>query len=219
MLILGTKIIITITLIVALVYRKKFIDTPFRLMIYFLIAALSTESVPRLIDHFFGPIGSSWMAMFNIGIHLQMVILLIMCSQLISEKSLKLISRFFIAIFILFSIYNHFYLQSFYNEVATYDFALWTLFMVLNIVFYFKEVLNSELILHLTDSLSFYICLGLLLYSVAFLPNIFQHNLPDIPKDRINFIRFLLNIMVYSLFVIGFIWSKPQYNLPKKPLN
>jgi len=219
MIIIGTKILILTTLIVAIVYRKKYIDTPFRLMIYFLLAALATESVPRLINDLVGPIGANWLAMFNFGIHIQMAILLTMYSQLIFENKLKLISRLFVVIFVLFSIYNHFYLQNFFEEVSTYDFALWTIFMVLNIVFYFKEVLDSELILHLAHSLSFYICLGMLLYSVAFLPNIFEHNLPDIPKDKINFIRFLLNIMVYSLFIIGFIWSKPQYNLPKKPLD
>ena len=105
----------------------------------------------------------------------------------------------------------------FYNSKAIFislSYTLGNLILVILVLRYFKNLIHSKRILNFTTELEFWICLGLLIFYLCTFPffglyNYFLNNYPI--EFRVYYILMLvLNIVMYLIFSIGILWTKPK---------
>jgi hypothetical protein len=102
--------------------------------------------------------------------------------------------------------------SSYFETNLKYNF-IWTTFCVFICVsLYFYELLISDKILVFYKSSLFYISIGLLLWWLVFPPMIFympyyKKIYPEVVRLR-EIILLVLNIYLYSCYIIGFLWGK-----------
>ena len=83
--------------------------------------------------------------------------------------------------------------------------------IVISVLIFFNELLKSDKILNLKESMFYWIGLGVLFFNVGFIPAF-------VIAEYISFgvayriITVLLNIIMASCFIIGFIKSKKEFN-------
>lgn len=92
---------------------------------------------------------------------------------------------------------------------------IWTTFCVfICVALYFYEVLMSDKVLNFYNSSLFYISIGLLIWwlvlppMIVYMPYYIEIN-PDVVRIR-TLIFLFSNIILYSCYVIGFLWGKEE---------
>lgn len=120
----------------------------------------------------------------------------------------KLIKYFWI-IFII-SFFGNMYYQNYLKQAITIPFIVAALLLILSIVFYFSEILNSNKVLNINKNLLFWISIGLLLYHFGKIPTrIMRNYYYEIPNfESISITESCLSIIMNICFIIGFIWSE-----------
>lgn len=111
-----------------------------------------------------------------------------------------------------FAVIINCFFATFTSEVFTNAYLLGTVFIIYAIVLYFGEILGSDKIIYIHQSLLFWISTGLL---ISYVPNIpfsvvikYYLNSPTIPY--IYNLIFIITILTNLLFIIGFICSNKQ---------
>lgn len=121
------------------------------------------------------------------------------------------VSIFFIS-FLIVTIINWFFIQSFILEWSELPNIFGSLFLIVIILFYFIELLKSEQILIFHKSLLFWISVGLLIFYACTIPFSIKMNgyalIPGIHK--LFLIIYVSAIIMYLTFTFGFIWSKKE---------
>jgi hypothetical protein len=80
---------------------------------------------------------------------------------------------------------------------------------------YFYQLVNSETILHFKKLMPFWFCLGLLIFFLGSFPNLFFTNYfgknnKTIMAITYRWVFIFLNYIMYLMFTIGYLWSKPK---------
>ena len=83
--------------------------------------------------------------------------------------------------------------------------------MVLSVLMYFHEVLKSDEVLKLRNSMFYWIGLGVLLYNIGFIPVYVIAELISFGA-AFRIITLVLNLIMVSCFITGFIVSKKEFN-------
>ncbi len=97
-----------------------------------------------------------------------------------------------------------------FNHVSS--FVAGAIVVIIASVLYFYELLNSDKVLNIKYNLRFWIATGLLLFNVGMVPFIVfskEFSVHDILR---NIILVSLNIILYSCYSLGFIWTKQERN-------
>ncbi len=130
---------------------------------------------------------------------------------IISEK-FKFWIKTFTILYIVFSIVNWIFIQNFLTEYQSYLFIIGSIFLITSILFYFIELLKSEKILVFHKNLLFWISIGILMYYTGHIPFAAQYNGYALIQGihELFLIVYILAIIMYSCFTIGFIWSKKE---------
>lgn len=135
-------------------------------------------------------------------------------------KSIKKIEhkfwiKIFIITYILISIINWSFIQSFIFEMSNLPFVSGSIFLIISIIFYFIQLLKSEEIKRFEKKLLFWISIGLLLFHSGTIPFSLKHNdyalIPGIHK--LFLIIYVLSIIMYLVFTFGFIWSDKEKDI------
>jgi len=88
--------------------------------------------------------------------------------------------------------------------------------ILMSIVFYFLEILQSDRILSFNNSINFYISTVLLIWFLVITPLVFYQIYYAMADWSFIFLRWqiylTLNIFMYSTFSIALLWCKPQNN-------
>ena len=120
--------------------------------------------------------------------------------------------RIFMFIYIITSVINWSFLQSFIWNNSEIPRTIGSIFLIVTILFYFIELLKSEKVLVFHRLLLFWISVGLLLYYAGTIPFALKINgyalIPGIHK--LFLIVYILAIIMYLTFTFGFIWSKKE---------
>lgn len=120
--------------------------------------------------------------------------------------------RIFMLIYIITSVINWSFLQSFIWNNSEIPRTIGSIFLIVTILFYFIELLKSEKVLVFHRLLLFWISVGLLLYYAGTIPFALKINgyalIPGIHK--LFLIVYILAIIMYLTFTFGFIWSKKE---------
>ncbi|RZS98921.1 hypothetical protein EV197_0122 [Aquimarina brevivitae] len=122
----------------------------------------------------------------------------------------KIVLSFFL-IYIISFIINGFF-ENYLIDYQRLPYIIAALFLIITIVIYFIEVLNSQKVLHTKNNLLFWISVGLLIYYVGNLPfRILRNYYIQLADATILFlVNFVLTVVLNSCFIIGFIWSNKK---------
>ena len=124
--------------------------------------------------------------------------------------------RFFVKLFVvnvlaLFAINALFY-QDFFTDVFRYNNVFQKLLISITIMMYFGELLKSDSIVYFKKSMSFWIAIVVLLYSVGLIPIFVIGELIEY-QGVFRYVIILLNFVMSIGLITGFVVSKKEYNI------
>lgn len=117
----------------------------------------------------------------------------------------------FAILFITLELVNIFFFQNILTTVYRFNSVIGKFLIAILIILYFTELLKSDAILNVKESMFFWISLGVFLYVIGFIPVFIIAELIEyggIFKD----ITLSLNIAMSLCFITGFIVSKKEFN-------
>lgn len=102
-----------------------------------------------------------------------------------------------------------------HNHFLSTSFVIGSLILFLLIICYFVVLMQSTLIFKYKHNIFFWICLGLLEFYLGSAPffglvNIIYYQFGELTIILTN-LMYVQSIIMYILFIIGFIWGKPNY--------
>jgi hypothetical protein len=133
----------------------------------------------------------------------------------ISTKKIRPLVIMSAILFLLFALFENI----FWSKAHFYSISLTLSYGCLSVLLlslsYFYQLLKSDQILHFKHSMPFWFCLGLLIFYLGGFPYLTFFNSMSIAKNQgiaqiYRCIFISLNWIMYLLFTIGFIWSKPK---------
>lgn len=111
-------------------------------------------------------------------------------------------------IYVLLSLYNWTFLQNFMEDLEIFPYLAGSLFLIISIVLFLLETLNSEGEIKLRRHLMFWLSAGLLLYYTGGIPFFTAFSFIDSIDSSMYLISYGLTVVLDSCFIIGFVWSK-----------
>lgn len=152
---------------------------------------------------------NTWL--YNIYTFLAIGFIGIFYAGLLNSHKLKLIVRLIILAFSIFFMLYFTLSDAFFFSRLPYDTIVGTFIIVVYVIFYFTELIRSDVILKFYRLPSFYISLALLFWNLSVTPLfIFNEYHRAVNANFLEF-RYLLllsiNILTYSCFTFGFLYS------------
>lgn len=129
----------------------------------------------------------------------------------ISTKFKKYLIYSLLLLFSIFTIANISYLSPKLNYSLVNNIVLAKICTAIVIIIYFSELLKSDAILNIKNSLNFWICLAMFLYNITFLPA-FALIVYTSAQGIFSYITLCLNIVLHSCFIYGAFISEKKYN-------
>ncbi len=129
----------------------------------------------------------------------------------LKNKKNKKIVLIFCSTYILLFVVNGFF-ENYMNEHQRFPYIIGALFLVIAIILYFIEILNSEKVLNTKKNLLFWISVGILIYYVGNIPfRILRNYYTQLTDATVLFIvNITLTIIMNTCFIIGFVWSNKK---------
>jgi hypothetical protein len=206
------------TLIFGIISYKNYSSTNAKYFIYSILYSVITEftsmyfeSFGELYSNIFGDTNYPIANIFTI---VQITFFLWWIRFILNSKHRKRILALLISIYLVFALLNIVFGQDFFTGLQTYTYAMGVIFLLIAICFYFIESFNKETIFNVTDSLPFWLILGILLFFGTLMPFMFAFEVFLLEDHRIlSLVVFLLNFIMYTCFAIGFYKTYKKDNL------
>jgi len=115
-------------------------------------------------------------------------------------------------IYVIFYFYNYIFIQNTLHTSQTNPIIIGSIFIIISAIFLFVELLNSDDILIINKLLLFWVSIGVLLFYAGIVPIFVMADFLNY-RGLFDYIILSLNIIMYSCFIIGFIFSKKEYNI------
>ncbi len=197
-----------LTALTSTLYLKKYNNTILKYFSILLWYTFINEFVGILIIDYYSRFNA---IIYNIYHVINFSYLLLLYRNYLTNKKYKKITLTFCIIYLIAFIINGFF-ENYIIEFNRFPYIIAALFLVVTIIFYFIEILNSEKVLNTKRNLLFWISVGLLLYFVGNLPfRILRNYYEDLADATvISLVNFTLTIVMNSCFIIGFIWSNKK---------
>jgi len=204
--------------IVGTIYFYKYKHTHLKYFLYILWYIVLTEFTGWYAAEysflvFFdeeGRLYNLWMynLMYTIFFPVVLTIYLKSINNSVYKKWIKL----FIFFYILISILNWSFIQSFKYEWSELPDVAGSLFLAISVIFYFIELLRSDKVIIYHRKLLFWISIGLLIFHVGTIPFNIEITHYALQKSIHNLflILWILALIMYLIFTFGFIWSKKE---------
>ena len=125
------------------------------------------------------------------------------------KKKIVIISLIlFLLVFIILGLFYLNYTTQMFRNLIVFG----KLLMIVFVLMYFSELLNSNLIMNVKKNMFFWISLGVFLYAIGFIPAYIIGELINY-QGIFKYITFILNIFVSICFITGFMISKKEFNV------
>jgi hypothetical protein len=179
-----------------------------RLFLIFIGYSLLTEVLGFIIGVIFYtntfPIYNTWNL---VNIFFYLFFFLSLLKNPLKRNFIKWIS----IVFLVFTIIQVTFFKDFIHEFISNNIIIGNFLIVISVLLYFHEILNSNEVLKLKDSMFYWIGLGVLLYNIGFIP---VYVVAEFISFGVAFriITVVLNIIMASCFIIGFFRSKKESN-------
>ncbi|WP_299888508.1 hypothetical protein [uncultured Lacinutrix sp.] len=148
---------------------------------------------------------------YNIYHFINFSFLLFLFKTYIKNEKQKLWIVGFIITYIISIGIDSIFFRDYLLKIQVIPFIIGGLFIIISIVFYFLEILNTNKVLYVSKNLLFWISIGLLLYFVGKISTRIIRNYywKDISfYNEILVVEFILSIVMNICFITGFICSK-----------
>lgn len=180
-----------------------------------ILAVIFISFLAEFIGKYFYP----WFGIKNyIVINLYLLIAfnsyMLLLLALLKRKRNKLISNCFLLLINLSFIVDMIYLHDIFMGLLTYYFTVGSSLLLVLSTLYLVEMVNSNKILHYKKSIYFWYILGILLFYLPFMPFVLASKMflfNDLGAT-FSIVLFVLNLLMYGSFIIGFICSQKKYN-------
>jgi hypothetical protein len=191
--------------IAATLYYYKYKDTFLKYIIFFIWYTAINELAARLLVN---ALHGNNIILYNVYYILNFTYsILLYRSALSKQKNKRLMVPLLVIYLVSVAVMCFFF--SFRYDFFTFTYAEGALFVIAGITLYFSEILRSDKIIHINKNLLFWISTGWLIFYVASIPFFLMRQY----YARLSFISismyliYFLNFVLYSIFIIGFIWS------------
>ena len=202
----SIKYVELLTAIIGTIYFYKYKHTCLKYFLYILWYLVVNEFLGLLIRKS-GIVYN--LIIYNIYHLINFSFLFILFRTYVNKDTHKKYIKYFLIIYIISFFVNMFF-QNYITQLITIPFIIGAFFLILSIVFYFTEILNTDKVLYVNKNLFFWISIGLLLYHFGKIPTRIMRNYYDeVPNFESIFIaESSLSIIMNICFIIGFIWSE-----------
>jgi hypothetical protein len=206
--------------VVGTIYFYKYRDTPLRYLLVLLWYITLTEFTSwyvgsNQIENFLfikknGVLYTLWL--YNLLNTISFSVFFFIYYQSIKKKRFKFWIKIFFICFILLSVINWSFIQSFIYEYSELPKIMGSILIIITVLFYFIELLESEKIIVFHRLLLFWVSIGLLLFYTGTIPfNLKVNGYALIPGiHKLFLIITILALIMYLTFTFGFIWSKKE---------
>ena len=106
----------------------------------------------------------------------------------------------------------------YFNGISKFTYIIGSILLLIAILVYYFELLQSDNILRFSQSLTFYISVGLLIYYLTMTPLFIYGSYYYTGESSDTFNKFYIytlaiaNVVMYGTFTLGFILCKPNQN-------
>lgn len=227
-----TKFVEVLAAITGSIYLRKTNNKKLSVFVYYLWLTVAVEFLGRytyimqrnfdyewfinLKNSFF--CYNTWL--YNIYSFMAIGLLGIFYSDLLINKSFKIIIRFIFLGYSLFTIGYYILTNAFLEQSINYDFILGAIIIGIYVILYFIELMKSEYLLKYYTLPSFYISIALLLWYICATPLfIFDNYFKAINEGFVNFrhlVLLIINIFTYTCIIFGFWYSLYKGKLSMK---
>ena len=198
--------VIGLAFIVGLICIKKFWRSPIVILIIYLGVLLFIEYYGSIIEnnHWLYNIQSSWEYISYV---------LIFYLSVKQPRSKKIVLGLALA-GILFLCVDLIFISGTFRQYLTTAFGFVSVLLPLMCFVYLFEMVDSEKVVNQNRVFMYWMCIGLMVYHLCNLPQtVLINELIDLQGYAIIYtIQALSSIVMYTCFMIGFIWSDPKYN-------
>ncbi len=198
-----------IVIIFGIVNYNKIKDVFFlKLFLFFLVYSFLTEITAFYIGIYKG---INTFYIFNTWTIVSTYFYLYFFLNLVGNNFKRNFLKLLILIYSIFSIIDILFFADFIYKGLNNNTIIANIFIVISILIYFSELLQSSAILNIKHTIYFWIAIGVLLYNIGFLPII-------VIAEYINYSGvfrytiYVLNFITDSCFILGFVLSKKEYN-------
>ncbi len=194
-----------VTALIAVVFYQKYKTTRLKYILFLLLYIAINEVIGSYIRE---KITNYNALLYNIYNVIYFIYLFLLYRKYVIKLKYKKYISIFIICYLISFVFNGFR-ENYFIEFQSFPYILASSFIILSIIFYFIEILNSERVLNIKKNLLFWISVGLLLYHVGIIPfRIVRNYYSSATELSILFmINVILTILMNICFIIGFIWS------------
>ncbi len=205
-----SNLTLLITTIVAWFTLNKYKNTPLKYLPYYLSYATILEIGADFMPWFELTNTSTWW--YNIGINIEILFYLYVFYQYIENKKTKKLLLFTGVLYEIYFLVNFLSSSESINTYQTFPFVFGGIILIVFIFLFLLEMFQSDKVLYAGKYLIFWVSLGLLFYNIIPLPSFAIRKLiPGLEGSIIMAVQYTSNIIMYLLFIYGFIWSSMKY--------
>lgn len=194
-----------VTAICATIFYNKYKKTKFlKFIVFFLWYIVCNDFLGLYLRNK----GEDNTILYNIYNLINFSFFFLLYQHYMQNKYRRTTVRLFGLIYIFAFIINSLF-ENYFEKHQSIPYLIGAIFLLITIVFYFVELLNSEQVLYANRNLLFWISVGQLIYFVGNIPFRFLRNYYDEVTDAT--LALLVNLSVgatmYICYIFGFIWS------------
>jgi len=207
-----TNYLFLFTAIVGVIQFKKFKEISIRCF----IIAFAYLALSDYLSLFYGRTvgGGSNSIVFNISYIVSFTALFYVFHAHIENKYFRAFIKIMFGVYVLLVFIDIFFLKIDYNiEYQAWPYVIGGITVLLSVLFYFYEVLNSEKLIALERNMIFWIAFGHFFYFLAKVPLVVRKNLYVSDSSYHPLLITLNEVMTMILcvsLIIGFLWSRPR---------
>lgn len=202
---LSIQLFELIALVLAIIHYKKYAKTTEKFFLHFLVFTVATEFLGVYYAYFIEKNNSE---IYIVYIFLSFLFYFYWFFSILKRKVFKRILVILGSCFIVMALHNFFY-ESWSNFHPT-TFITGAFITLILSLFFFYELLNSNEVLNIKHSLRFWLAIGLLLFNIGMIPLMIFSDTFNAYNELRVIILIILNLILYSCYSVGFIWSKPS---------
>jgi hypothetical protein len=198
-----------ITAVIGTIYYYKYKNSILKYFLYL----LWYTSLNDVLGYFYQDITNAANNYFIYNFYqvLRFSIILFIYKSYVESIEYKKLIKVFIGAYCL-SVVINFFVEDFFETYFVNTFIIGATLIATSVLFYLFEVLKSDKVLYVTESLIFWVSFAHLVY---FVPNVpfyivrkYYSDSSSIPY--IFMINYFLLLVYYLILILGFIWSKPE---------
>ena len=194
------------------VYIRNTVPRYLKLLPIYLALTLIVEIIATWLEE----TNQSNLVIYSIYYVINFSFYLFIIRSVLESRFIKKVIFIFIVLFELVAIFNIIFVQNIYTW-NSFNYSIGSLLVVTFSIYYFFELFKRPKAIKLSKEPSFWICTALLFYYTCSFPllglNNFLTSLPDSLIRSLMDILILLNVLLYSLFTIGFL-SRVTFKKP-----